>query len=106
MLAVFWGSALLISYILVGYPVLLWALARRRKGFPATQESRFAVSVVIPVHNGAKFLGPKLDSILNLDYPRELLDILVVADGCTDETVSVAREYADRGVGLLVLPRG
>jgi poly-beta-1,6-N-acetyl-D-glucosamine synthase len=106
MLAVFWGSALLISYILVGYPVLLGALARRRKGFPATQESRFTVSVVIPVHNGAKFLGRKLDSILTLDYPRELLDILVVADGCTDETVSIAREYADRGVGLLVLPRG
>ena len=106
MLAVFWGSSLLITYVLLGYPLLLWALARGRRPTPGTQETRFTVSVLIPVHNGAKFIREKLESVLGLDYPPELLDVLVVADGCTDETVSIVREYADRGVDVLVLPRG
>ena len=106
MQAVFWGSTLLIAYVLVGYPLLLWALARRRRLSPGTQQTRFTVSVLIPVHNGAKFIREKLESILALDYPPELLDVLVVADGCSDETVSIVREYADRGVDVLVLPRG
>lgn len=106
MYAVFWGSSILITYVLIGYPVLLWAIARRRRQIPGAEASRFTVSVLIPVHNGAKFVREKLESVLGLDYPPELLDILVVADGCTDETISIVREYAGRGVDLLVLPRG
>ena len=63
-------------------------------------------SLLIPVHNGGKFLRKKLESVLNLDYPRELLEVMVVCDGCTDDTASIAQEYADRGVRLIVLPRG
>lgn len=106
MMLVFWGSAALILYILVGYPLFLWALARRKSDYPRSNGKTFSVSVLIPVHNGAKFLAQKLDSILNLDYPADLIEILVVADGCTDETVSIARQYAGRGVSVLALPRG
>ena len=55
------------------------------------------VSVVIAAHNGERFLAAKLDSVLALDYPRELIEILVVSDGSTDRTDDIVREYAPRG---------
>jgi hypothetical protein len=49
---------------------------------------------------------PKLDSVLALDYPRELMEILVISDGSTDRTDSIVQEFAPQGVRLLQVPRG
>ncbi len=106
MLWLFWFSALLIAYILGGYPILLWTLARVNGTSAVLPLDPVKASLLIPVHNGGKFLRKKLESVLNLDYPRELLEVMVVCDGCTDDTASIAQEYADRGVRLIVLPRG
>jgi cellulose synthase/poly-beta-1,6-N-acetylglucosamine synthase-like glycosyltransferase len=56
------------------------------------------------VYNGAEFLRKKLESILNLDYPKHLMRILVVSDGSTDATEAIAAEYSQRGVELLAIP--
>jgi cellulose synthase/poly-beta-1,6-N-acetylglucosamine synthase-like glycosyltransferase len=37
---------------------------------------------------------------LNLEYPRDLLQILVVSDGSTDDTDAIAAEFSDRGIEL------
>jgi cellulose synthase/poly-beta-1,6-N-acetylglucosamine synthase-like glycosyltransferase len=101
----FWISAGLIFYIIIGYPCLLHVIARLYPN-PFRREDRlFGVSIVIPVHNGARFLRQKLESLLHLDYPADVLEILVVSDGSTDETNSIAREYAHQGVQLLSVPR-
>ena len=63
------------------------------------------MTVLLPAHNGARWLGAKLDSLLALDYPRELVEILVVDDGSTDATATIAREYEGRGVRLLSQPK-
>ena len=47
---------------------------------------RATVSVILPVHNGERWMAAKMDSILALDYPAELLEIVVVSDGSTDAT--------------------
>lgn len=60
--------------------------------------TRFAI--VIPAHNEELFLGRLLDSIWNQDYPRELVETIVVADNCTDRTAEIAREQ-----GITVLER-
>ena len=51
-----------------------------------------AVSVVIPCYNQARFLGEAIDSVLRQTYPP--VDVIVVDDGSTDDTVSVAQSYA------------
>lgn len=62
------------------------------------------VALVIPAHNEASVIRAKIETSLQLDYPRELLRIVVAADGCTDDTVHAAREA---GADLVLdLPRG
>ncbi|MBY0374909.1 MAG: glycosyltransferase family 2 protein [Bryobacteraceae bacterium] len=105
-LIVFSVSAALLAYILVGYPLLLGALARRR-GRPTLREPREdSVSAIVAVHNGEQFLEAKLRSLLALDYPPGRLEIIVVSDGSTDRTAAIAAAYAPQGVRCLELPRG
>jgi cellulose synthase/poly-beta-1,6-N-acetylglucosamine synthase-like glycosyltransferase len=95
-------SAALVAYFLIGYPVLL-ALLRGRARAPVAKDPRFQrpVTVILAVYNGAAFLRKKLESILELDYPKDLMQILVISDGSTDATEAYAREYASRGVELI-----
>ncbi|HLH43827.1 MAG TPA: glycosyltransferase family 2 protein [Bryobacteraceae bacterium] len=98
-------SAGLVFYILVGYPLLLALWRGRARPIFKDPAFRPRVTVVMAVHNGAAFLRKKLESILNLDYPKHLMRILVVSDGSTDATERIAAEYAGRGVEALALPR-
>lgn len=91
-------------YILVGYPLLLskW----RNFGPPVRKDPDFrtTVSVLLAVYNGEQFIAKKLDNLLSLDYPADLLDIVVVSDGSTDATDRIVLSYADRKVRLVRVP--
>lgn len=50
------------------------------------------VSVIVPVYNNPGGLQALLQSLLNQSYPRENLEIIVIDNGSTDETLSVARK--------------
>jgi biofilm PGA synthesis N-glycosyltransferase PgaC len=101
----FCACAAAVGYLVIGYPLLLAFLARRHpKTVKAGPELR-PVSLIIPVHNGAKFLRRKLESILALNYPKHLIDILVVSDGSTDATKEIAAEFSSDGVQFLLIPR-
>ena len=52
-----------------------------------------AVSVVIPCYNQARFLGEAIDSVLRQTCPP--VEVIVVDDGSTDDTASVAHSYAE-----------
>jgi cellulose synthase/poly-beta-1,6-N-acetylglucosamine synthase-like glycosyltransferase len=93
-------------YILVGYPLLL--AAWKRFGPPIRKDLGFraTVSVVLAVYNGQEFISKKLDNLLSLDYPADLLEVVVVSDGSTDGTDSIVSSYADRQVRLVRVPHG
>ena len=55
--------------------------------FPVT--TKFAV--VIAAHNEKLVIGSTLDALNNADYPKELIDIYIVADNCSDATAEIAR---------------
>jgi cellulose synthase/poly-beta-1,6-N-acetylglucosamine synthase-like glycosyltransferase len=101
----FFVCVALVGYFVMGYPLVLAFLARRKVKPVAKGLELRTVSFIIPVHNGARFLRRKLESILALDYPRQLIEILVVSDGSTDETKEIAVEFAAAGVQLLLIPR-
>lgn len=93
-----------VVYVLAGYPVLLQLLARVRPYPVLRGEELRSVSVILPVHNGERWLHAKLDSLSALDYPPELMEILVISDGSTDRTHEIAA--ACERARLISLPRG
>src|SRR5665213_509194 len=104
---VFTLAAGLLLYFLAGYPLLLAAYPWRHGPPIAKDPARVRpVTVLLPVYNGEAFLRQKLESILALDYPRELLEVLVISDASTDATDAIAREFVSSGVRLLRVPRG
>ncbi len=53
------------------------------------------VSIVVPVYNRAERLGRCLAGIFNQSYPRDLIEVVVVDDGSSDEVMSVVRKYSE-----------
>jgi poly-beta-1,6-N-acetyl-D-glucosamine synthase len=90
-----------VLYVLFGYPLLLW-LAVRRRGNPVHKQPRLkSVTVLLAVRNGEPWIRAKLESILNLDYPKELLQIVVISNGSEDRTEEYVGQYETRGVELV-----
>jgi cellulose synthase/poly-beta-1,6-N-acetylglucosamine synthase-like glycosyltransferase len=105
-ITVFGLAGVTISYVLFGYPLLLDWMARRANNPVHKDDKLRTVSFVIAVYNGEKFLERKLKTILSLNYPRELMDILVVSDGSTDRTDEIARSFAGAGVRFMRVRHG
>lgn len=106
-MAVFLLAALGISYVLVGYPLLLVVLVRLfERPVLRNAEHLDTVTVLIAVRNGERWLQRKIESVLDLDYPQELRDVIIISDGSTDATDQIAQRYADRRVRLLRVQPG
>jgi cellulose synthase/poly-beta-1,6-N-acetylglucosamine synthase-like glycosyltransferase len=99
---VFWLSLAGMLYTYVGYPLVMWALARLRpnpwKAAPITP----SVSIVLAVHNGVMLLPGKMEHLLSLDYP-EVQEIIVVSDGSTDGTEELLEAQQDPRLKAIVL---
>ena len=58
------------------------------------------VSLIIAARNERRDIAAKLENALALDYPRDLLQIIVASDCSDDGTDEIVRGFADRGVIL------
>lgn len=65
------------------------------------------VSIIIPCRNEQKFIGKCLDSIIAQDYPKELLEVLIVDGMSNDKTREIIKEYSKQHqyIKLLDNPR-
>jgi hypothetical protein len=50
-------------------------------------------SLIIPAHNEESVIGDTLQQVLQMNYPAELYEVIVVNDGSTDHTAQVVREF-------------
>lgn len=100
----FWLSVLFVSYVYLGYPLLLTFLARLRKKPVAYPSYLPRVTLLIAAHNEQDVIASKLENTLALDYPAENLQILVAADGSDDRTVEIVKTFETRGVDLSYQP--
>jgi poly-beta-1,6-N-acetyl-D-glucosamine synthase len=91
---VFWAGAAVIAYAYVGYLAWLWVRALFRARPVRRGMVELPVSVVMVVRNEEAVLPAKLRNLLEMDYPAELLQIVVVSDGSTDRTEAILREHA------------
>lgn len=82
---------LLICAVFLYYIVIsLFGLYKpSEKKIYSTPNKRFAL--IIAAHNEELVIGHIVDNLKNLDYPKELYDIFVIADNCSDETFNAAK---------------
>jgi cellulose synthase/poly-beta-1,6-N-acetylglucosamine synthase-like glycosyltransferase len=104
---IFWASLIALVWTHALYPLFVAALARIRPQRVRTDESfRPRVALVIAAYNEDDVIAAKLENALALDYPRELLRIVVASDASSDRTDEIVRSFAERGVELVRAPRG
>jgi cellulose synthase/poly-beta-1,6-N-acetylglucosamine synthase-like glycosyltransferase len=95
------------AYTLFGYPLLLAVLARARNSPVRKGPKQATVSVILPVYKGERWIAAKLESILELAYPPELVEIIAISDGDTAATHEIIRGYLSRAnLHLIELPHG
>lgn len=68
----------------------IFGLYRRKENKILTPEKSFAL--VVAAHNEEAVIGQLVENLLQLNYPKELYDVFVVADNCTDKTALIARK--------------
>ena len=99
-----WAAGLLVSYVYVGYPIVIGLLARIKPKPARPADVEPTVTLVISAFNEAQIIGEKLTNAVALDYPKDKLEILVVSDASTDATDEIVRAFAAQGVTLLRMP--
>jgi cellulose synthase/poly-beta-1,6-N-acetylglucosamine synthase-like glycosyltransferase len=107
--AVFWVSAALIVWTQIGYALALAAIVRVTPGAGDRRSSSSgaplpSVSLIVAAHDEERVIEQKVENARALDYPPELLEVIVACDGCLDGTAARARAA---GADLVLeLPRG
>ena len=81
---------------------------REKKSVDASRFDFPSCTIMIPAHNEAKVIGKTVEAMLNLEYPKDKLTIMVINDGSMDETASIVREFASSNpqVVLFTIPPG
>ena len=104
----FWGSLGALAWTHVGYPVAAAVAARVwprpvRKGGGLPR-----VSVIVAAHDEQPVIERRLENLLGLDYPPELVEIVVASDASSDGTDELVEAVASREprVRLVRAPRG
>lgn len=54
------------------------------------------VSIVLPAYNEGKYIRECLQTITQLDYPKDSLEVIVVDDGSTDDTFKIAKSFEQK----------
>lgn len=61
---------------------------------------KLEISVVIPTHNKAAYLEFTLESLFHQSYNKSQYEVIVVDNGCTDQTSIIVERFASRGWNL------
>lgn len=62
------------------------------------------VSILIPAYNEEAGIAKCIETVLAMDYPKDMLEVIVLDDGSTDRTAEIAKRYEGRGVKVISKP--
>jgi cellulose synthase/poly-beta-1,6-N-acetylglucosamine synthase-like glycosyltransferase len=98
-------STFLTIYFFIGctlYNIFLLAVLTQANPKKGDDMAHF-FSLLIPAHNEEKVLDETLNNVLNLDYPPELYEVILVNDGSVDGTQKIANQFQKKYSNLKVL---
>lgn len=102
----FWVSLGALVWTHAGYPAAAAALSRLRPRRRGNAGELPSVSLIVAAHDEEAVIARRLENLLDLDYPRELLDVVVASDASGDRTDELVESFSGRGVRLIRCPRG
>jgi len=88
-------------FVFIGVFWILTLLQNRQKEERIKFHRKQKVSVIIPAYNEEKNIAKSIKSILNLDYPKRLLEVIVVNDCSKDRTEEIAKKFEKFSVKVL-----
>jgi len=88
---VFQYTVLILGIYFFGISTFGWIKFKEKKGKDVKPEKRFAL--IASAYNEEAVIAQLVDSLVNLDYPKELYDVYIIADNCTDKTADIAKEH-------------
>ena len=85
---------LTIFYCYQGIYVIIALLGKKKKkNYNTEAKTLHKYAFIIAARNENAVIGNLIDSIKNQNYPSELIDVIVVADNCTDNTAEISRQH-------------
>lgn len=99
-----WICLIALAYHYFGYPIIVFVMSRLMPYSVRRETIEPRVSLIVAAYNEAAVISQKIDNTLALDYPRHLLEIIVVTDGSNDATADIVAGYQEQGVILLHQP--
>ncbi len=108
MILLFWICLSIVIYTFIGYGAILLILIKIKKYFikkskiDSNNNNLPTCSILIAAYNEEAFISQKILNTLSLSYPPELLKIFIVADGSTDQTTEIIKNYPE--INLLYSP--
>jgi cellulose synthase/poly-beta-1,6-N-acetylglucosamine synthase-like glycosyltransferase len=97
---IFWLIIFLIFYTYIGYSLLILLISLFFNKPVKKKEIYPSVTFLITAYNEAGSIADKIENALQLDYPKEKLEVIVASDGSTDATDSIVMKYQKQGVIL------
>jgi biofilm PGA synthesis N-glycosyltransferase PgaC len=93
-----WLSIFLVFYSYFGYALLVWVFINVRKKNQhriVDENAGFEppVSLIVAVYNEEDVLKKKIENCLEIDYPKNKLKLIFVADGSTDNSAAIIKQY-------------
>lgn len=102
----FWIGVAWITYVYVGYALIVWLLGLWRKVQPDLDEGHTpSVSVLISARNEEKDIAWKLRQTLGWDYPKDKLQVLVASDASVDATDEIIKSFEDPRITFVRMER-
>ena len=97
--SVFWLASAIVLYVYVGYPLFLIILSFfKKEKKEGEKEGKIypPVALIISVYNEEKVIEEKIKNTLTLNYPEDMLEIVLVSDGSEDRTNEIIRNYSSK----------
>jgi poly-beta-1,6-N-acetyl-D-glucosamine synthase len=101
---ILWTAMFLLAYTYVGYPLVAWLNAKLQGQPVRKQDIEPQISILVIGNNEAMRIRDRIENLLQLDYPRDLLEIVIASDGSTDATVENAKDFELSGVRVVDFP--
>jgi len=97
----FWGTFATIVYVYLGYPLVIVLLSKLYRRGIKVGNFEPSITILIAAYNEEVCIRKTIENKLDLNYPRERMEIIVISDASTDRTDEIVREFSGGCVRLI-----